>query len=688
MLQAPQASARTTLGQATAIAKSAGTTDLTTPTLLARAPEATAISTRTRRALLRVNPPPGRATLPGVGALGRAHSKLDPIFARRAVNDERLRLAEIAHESALLDEHRRTETRLLLRAARGSWSPDVWIPGGVPARRHVFDALTDHGRVLVVGSRWSGKSALAAYVLVRTARADARFRDHIPFGVQVSRMSVPALEEAEIARLNPAAGADVLQMALESGQALVVVDGLDESTSPGDLKRSITTFARRHPQCSLMVTTRPLPAKVPGRSESALDGFLPVRMAGPDARRGATVHDLDAFRSPAERVSRLGDDVRSLLEAWRFDALPRGGALRRLTERGRFILACHLAAGTYDGRMIELSSEQLEQDIREELTKARWFEDTGQLLHAEESPSGGEPLPDPAAFARDAVEDIRACPGVLVEKQPGLFAFADLAVQQYLTAMFFAKEGFFTQLGLVRDDPWFHPVIVMCAGLPAPFSSAMPARSLIGELLDAGVAADSAMTFLAARASEVAPALPRPLRDEIDRRMRSALPPRSSVQVAHFVDGVGELAAPALLASLEGAGPNERAFVVTALGRLDHPPALRALARLATDEEPTTEKVLCWFWNVDAVIHGEPVGFFAFAAIFNLALSSTAANTMLDQVLGRVSLRTLETFMRVVALKIMEDEHWGAEPEPERDPDHAGVLMTKVITAYSRRSPR
>ena len=83
------------------------------------------------------------------------------------------------------------------------------------------------------------------------------------------------------------------------------------------------------------------------------------------------------------------------------------------------------------------------------------------------------------------------------------------------------------------------------------------------------------------------------------------------------------------------------------------------------------------------LLNGQP-----FAAIFNLALSSTAANTMLDQVLGRVSLRTLETFMRVVALKIMEDEHWGAEPEPERDPDHAGVLMTKVITAYSRRSPR
>lgn len=622
-----------------------------------------------------------------MGAFGRAHSKLDPIFARRAVNDERLRQAEIAHESALLDEHRRTETRLLLRAARGSWSPDLWLPGAVPRRRHVFEALADHGRLLLVGGRFTGKSTLAAFVLVRTARADARFRDRIPFGVQVSRMSDPSLDEEEIVRQNPAAGADLLQTALESGQALVVVDGLDESASPGELKRSIAAFARRHPDACLLVTTRPLPAKVPGRSESVIDGFLPVRMAGPDNRHGAAVRDLDSVRSPADRVARLGEEVRRLLDAWRYDALPRGGALRRLTERGRFLLACHLAAGTYDGRMIELDADQLGRDIREELEKARWFEDTGQILHHEEKPSGGAPIPDLHAFAREAVDDIRACPGVLVEKQPGLFAFADLAVQQYLTAMFFAKEGFFTQLTLVRDDPWFHPVIVMCAGLPAPFSTAMPARELIRELLSTGGNADSPMTFLAAQASEVAPSLPRALRDEIDRRMRSALPPRSSVQVAHLVDGVGEIAAPALLASLEGAGPNERAFIVTALGRLDHPPALRALVRLASDEEPTTEKILCWFWNVDAVIWGEPVGFFAFAAIFNLALSSSAANQVFDQVLAKVSLRTLSTFMRVVALKIMEDEHWGAEPEPERDPDHAGSLMEKVISSYSRRSP-
>ena len=623
-----------------------------------------------------------------MGVFGRAQSKLDPIFTRRAVNDQRIREAEIAHESALLDEHRSLEARLLLRLARGSWSADVWLPGNVPVRHHVFDALAHHPRLLVVGGRWSGKSTLAAYVLVRTARWDARFRDHLAFSVNVGRMTGPTLDEREITRANPAAGPDVLQVALECGRALVVVDGIDETDSPAELKRSIAAFARQYPLCQMIVTTRPLPAKVPGKSESTIDGFVPVRMAGPDARRGATIHELDIVRSPAERVARLGADVQRLLEAWRYEDLPPGGGLRLLTERGRFLVACHIAAGTYDSRMVELATEQLEQDIREECDGARWFEDTGQLLHADEAPRGGVPHPDLAAFARSVVDDIRRCPGVLVEKQPGMFAFADLAVQQYLTAMFFAKEGFGDQLLLIRDDPWWHPVIVLSAALPPPFSTRAPARAFIRELLDTSIGADSATTFLAALAAQVAPSLPRAIHDEIDRRMRAALPPRSSVQVIHVVDDIGDIAAPSLLAALEGATASERAFIITALGRLDHPPALRAIARFASDAEPAADAVLCWFWCVDALIKGEPVGFFAFAAIFNLALSSPAANALFDQVLARASHRTLDTFVRLVATKIMDDEHWGAEPEHERDPDHASALMEKVITAYSRRSPK
>lgn len=600
-------------------------------------------------------------------------------FARRAVNDPALRERENDHRMALVHEHEALESRFLVRLARGAWSADVWVTeGGRPVRRHLMAALVDHPRLLITGGRWTGKSALASFLLAQTARRDVGFGDHAPFTAPARRLPGSTLDEDLLARLNPAAGLDVILTALESGRGLVVVDGLDEARSPDELKRSLAELAARYPYSRFVVTTRPLPAKVAGRTETAIDGFLPVPIAGPQREQGATVHAIHP-RPPAERVPALAAEVDELLDRWRIVHLPPGAALRGLTERGRFLLACHLASSAYDARQVEQTTDHLAREIGAELSTARWFPDTEQLLLEDEKPAGGEPLADPEGFARRLLDDIRLRPGVLVEKRPGIFAFASLAVQQYLTAAFFAKERLVNEILLRCEDPWWHPVIVTAAGLPAPFSSASPPHALIGELLRQWATPDSVATFLAVQAAEVAPPLPRAIRRDIDRRLRVALPLRSDAQLAHVVDDIGEIAAPALLRGLDGAGPDERARMLTALGRLDHPDAVRVLARHAGDEDRTTEPMLCWAWNVDAVAAGVPVGFFAFAAFFNLALTNASAGAMYDQVLAKTSEETRGKFVELVVRKFLDDAHWGADFPEERDPWRSASMMEKIF---------
>lgn len=601
-------------------------------------------------------------------------------LAQRPVNDESLRERENDHRLTLVQEHRAVEHRFLAKLARGAASADVWSAvGGKPERRHLLNVLAEHPRLLLTGSRWSGKSTLAAFLLAQAARRNLGLGDPTPLAVIVRRLPSSELDEDTLARMNPAAGPDVVYGALEEGSALVVIDGLDEAGSPEELKRSLAALAGRHPRARFIALSRPLPARVPGRSETVIDGFVTLPLAGPP--EGAVVRELRP-RPAAERAVELAAEVDALFERWSFEQLPPGSALRDLTERGRYLVATHLAAGSYDARRVELPEDVLVDEIAAELADARWFPETGQLLHGDEDPPpGGERVADPKALAARIADAVRRSPGVLVESRPSAFAFASLAVQRYLTATFFARERFFHDHFVMLEDTWWHPVLVMMAGLPAPCTSSSPPRVLIGELLRQFVTPDSVATFLADQAAEIARDLPPALRREIDRRLRAAVPLRSDAQLAHVVDDIGDIAAPALLRSLDDAGPNERARMLTALGRLDHPGAVRALARFASDEERTTEPMLCWAWHVSAVAAGMPVGFFAFAAFFNLALSSPAAHALYDQVLARTSEETRAQFIEIVVSKFLHDAQWGADALDERDPLRSAGLMEKLVAA-------
>jgi hypothetical protein len=605
---------------------------------------------------------------------------LDGLFRERPVNDQALGAAEQAHRSVMQYELRTVGARLLLRLARGALSAEVWVPSPTgPARQNLFELLTLQRRLLVVGGRASGKTALAKLLASKAAERDLGFGSVVPIVIDGEQLGGSNLDDAEIGRQNPVLGARGVQSVMATGRGLVIVDGLDEAASPDALKASLAALGGKYPASRIVVTSRPLPPKIAGKPETVLDGFLAVRMAAPEAAPLASITELDEHDLPARWAERVAADVRSRLDLWAADRLAPGSMLARLTGRGKQLIVEGIALHLQDARAFEISETDLVCDVRAELIGAQWFADTEQLLHEEERPKGGEPVANREAVAKALVEDIRQHPGVLEEKRPGVFGFVNLAVQQYLTATFFAFEGHVRPFVEVRDDPWWQGVVILAASLDAPWSAVLPARRLLRALLDASASAGSVTTFLAARCAEVARYVPVSMRKEIEARLRATVPPRSNLEVAHLVDDIGDVAAPALLAALRAAGPNERAFTATTLGRLRHPSAMRILANLVHDEELATEAILCWVWRVDAFVKELPVGFFAFAALFNLALVNPTALRIFDDVLPRASATTLDAFIRLVARKLLRDFQRGVEDEPERDSDRVEELFEKVL---------
>jgi hypothetical protein len=608
-------------------------------------------------------------------------------------NEHRARIE--AYRCICCDDSDRRAMRLLLRLARGTFSADVWTPapaGGPPVRRHLFDLLAGHRHLLVVGGRWSGKSGLAMLLVQQAAERDLGFGKCIPFFVPASRLEQQLLNEREIVRCNPTIGREAFRYVMEAGRGLVVFDGLDECQTPAALKEGLAALTRAYPASRVVVMTRPLRAKVAGNDETALDGFLKVHLAGPEGAPPGKVYELDEHRSPALRVQRVAEEICRLMDRWSVASLPRGAALGRLTERGRLLVLSQLASTTHAGNSVEVTAGDLVDFLRQDLKGARWFADTEQILHKEEKPRGGARLEDRQGIAEQMVAEIRMHPGVVIEKRPGVFGFADFAFQQFLTAFHMATDDAKPSLVLaeftdVQHNPGWHDVIVFAAGLGPPFGSKVQARELIFALLEK-TAKDSDATFLAARCAEVASFVPATLRAQIDRRLGSVVPPRSSSDVAHLVDNVGDIAAPLLLRALESANANQRACIAAALGGMDYPPALSVLAKLVEDEEKATEEIRVWVWTEDEWVSGQPVGFFAFVAFFDLALHNPTADRRFNEVLARVPRAILDAFVRHVAfwigrkldreLKLPQDVE---EEERLRDPDRLMVRLEKVARA-------
>jgi hypothetical protein len=125
----------------------------------------------------------------------------------------------------------------------------------------------------------------------------------------------------------------------------------------------------------------------------------------------------------------------------------------------------------------------------------------------------GQPQED----ALRIVHEIRDRSGLLVERRPGSFAFSHLTFQEYLTALDYASRT--QELLAHADDPWWHEVIALAAGIPGCNSA-----EIIGCFLGKGKPED---IFIATKCLETAVSVPLKLRRKVESAVERVLLPRA-----------------------------------------------------------------------------------------------------------------------------------------------------------------
>ncbi|WP_437723891.1 NACHT domain-containing protein [Sorangium sp. So ce861] len=623
--------------------------------------------------------------------------------------------AERDHVDSVWREHGQIHVRVLIRNEQVPMDMEV-LPRRVdaPSRCTVPELLARHERVLVVGGRGSGKTALIARLAARAA-ADHRqgTRALVPFVVLVSLLDDPRLDERAIAKLSPIGGVVLLRRALEERRALVLVDGLDEAGSGARrLSESVEAFAAAHPGNPMVVTTRPRRAGIPGYARVELRGFVTATLLPQPGTRVVAAHHFSARRDPGRRTSLIASAVDALLERYAAEELRPGAILKSLDLRDRRLLFSAIAWLMHSDRLVELPVAPLAELLRWRLDGARWVEGPRLVLcradeeddeedmdededgDGDRDPQGG-PLERGAAgdarelgeLAQDidgmverVIEEIRGHQGLLVERRPGAFSFADLSYQAYLNAVDHVRIGALDALIEARSDPWSHETIVHAAGIPE-----VDAAAFILELLEADRGEAPVATLLASRCAEVAGGrLPPQLRRTIARRLSAVVPPRNPFDVAYLIDDVGEVAGPALILALGSASPSERAYTAMTLGGLRHRPAYGVLVRMAADDSPVNEPIVCWLWDEEQLVKDQVIGCFALLALFDVALAVPSASTLFLQAIERAPRGALDC-----VYKLIDDQHAerigrASEDGPIRDVEAVDVLLAKMRKVLDR----
>ncbi|HTN90587.1 MAG TPA: NACHT domain-containing protein [Sorangium sp.] len=620
------------------------------------------------------------------------------------------------HVDSVWREHSQTNVRVLIRNEQRPMDMEV-LPRRVdaPSRCTVPELLARHERVLVVGGRGSGKTALIARLAARAA-ADHRqgTRTLVPFVVPVSLLDDPRLNERAVARLSPIGGVVLFRRALEERRALVLVDGLDEARSGARrLSESVEAFAEAHPGNPMVVTTRPRRTGIPGYTRVELRGFVTATLLPQPGSRVVAAHHFLARRDPGRRTSLIASAIDALLERYAGEELPPDAILKSLDLRDRRLLFSSVAWHMHSDRLVELPVAPLAALLRWRLDGARWVEGPRLVLcradeeddeedmeeededgDGDRDPLGGPLEREAAGDARElgelaqdidgmverVIEEIRRHQGLLLERRPGSFSFADLSYQAYLNALDHVRIGALDSLIEERSDPWSHETIVHAAGIPE-----VDAAAFIRELLDADRGEAPVATLLAARCAEVAGGrLPPQLRRTIARRLSDVVPPRDPFHVAHLVDDVGEVAGPALIQALSSASPSERAYTAMALGGLRYRPAYGVLVRMAADDSPVNEPIVCWLWDEEQPVNDQVVGCFALLSLFDVALAVPTASTLFQQALERAPRGALDRVYKLIDHGHLMRVERDSEDAPIRDLEAVDVLLAKMRKVLDR----
>ncbi|MEU3006256.1 NACHT domain-containing protein [Streptomyces sp. NPDC007027] len=516
---------------------------------------------------------------------------------------------------------------------------DRAAPGGPPLPRRIDDLLADRPRVLLRGDAGAGKTTLlwwlAAHASARTlGDALAPLNGLIPFVVPLRTLRARGMTFPGPAELSGAAGLVVdtapegwAGRVLESGRALLLVDGLDE-VPPEEREQAHTWLSQllaRYPETRCVVTVRPLAVEADWlRSEDFAElRLLPMRN-----------EDIQAFAASWHRAARLSEED----DHERLDELERGlsrqfdqnstlrdlartpllcaviCALHRLrdgllpeTRWKLYRSALEMLLGHRDHRRrignpegIDLTVEEhtqllqriavwLVREGQSEFTRDQALRQLGRALAGMERVSTQGP-------PEKILTHLLNRSGLLQEHGDGTYQFIHRTFQDYLAAKELIEDEHLGELLRHADEESWQDVILLAAG----HCGRRELGSLVSGLLDAGnahteeSAQRTTLPVLAALCAQHAAWLDGPVRERVQCTLQGVFPPADDDQV-HALARLGESAL-ALLPppeSLATDGPLAR-HVVQLLGRIGGSAAIpharawsaahpSAVSRLATN---------------------------------------------------------------------------------------------------------
>ncbi|WP_017580048.1 NACHT domain-containing protein [Nocardiopsis valliformis] len=447
----------------------------------------------------------------------------------------------------------------------------------------VEHALASHRRTFLRGPAGTGKTTLLRWVGVRASRGDfpeamSSWNGLIPFMVPLRQYVGEKLPEpADFVQhtgrhLANQAPEGWVTGVLATGRGIILVDGVDElphnqrETARCWLRDLIADF----PGCRYVVTTRPGAAK---ESWLEADGFVSAELQPltDDDVRSFIHHWHQAVRSEVTDKAE-----RELLTTYEQELTRKVMSQRHLRAIASTPLLCALLCALYRDRHTSLPRDRMEVY---EAALAMLLKDRDQqrgieglelsrkelvLLLQELAQwliiNGSSDAPIRTAQRQVArvlagMHRVKEAPeevfthliirsGLLQCPTVDRVSFLHRTFEEYLAAKAIVEEDSFPLLiNKAHDDQW-HEVVVMAAGHATPTQR----EELISGLLER---ADQVrkhhdrLLLVAFACLETSPQLTQRLREEVEERVRSILPPRTKEHV-HALSLIGESALPLL----------------------------------------------------------------------------------------------------------------------------------------------
>ncbi|MEV4801592.1 NACHT domain-containing protein [Nonomuraea sp. NPDC049421] len=503
-----------------------------------------------------------------------------------------------------------------------------------PAAMRVESALGQGRRILLRGEAGGGKSTLLRWLAITAAKSGfegelAGWNGCVPFLVKLRSYADRELPRPEqfldltagaLAGLMPAGWA---HRQLASGQALLLIDGVDELT--GAQRRAIKPWLSgllaEFPAVRVLVTSRPSAASASWLEE---DGFAPAfleRMTPADTR-ALVEHWHEAIRSsadlpcPPEQLPVVRERLLSHLEnAPHLRALAATPLLASMLcalsldrtsqlppdRMGLYAAALEMLLERRDAERVIPSYGEIHLNRAQKLQVL-------QELAWQLSVTNRVELPKPAARAwvdrvvatmprvradgGQVLDYLLARSGVLREPVEGRIDFVHRTVQEYLTARAAAEVGDVEPLvSNAHRDQW-REVVVMAAG-----HANGPTRQALLDGLLSRITQEPRrarrLRILVCACLETLPSVPERLRKAVDKCLDDLIPPRDAT-AARSLSLAGQVVLDRLPRDLSGLSPAVARACATTAQMINGLDALNLLAGYAGDERVQYELVHSW----------------------------------------------------------------------------------------------